>query len=285
MSRACVISMILHAMAICAMAITWSTATSIDDRSRTLMTSVMAPREASGELRLDSLKTDTGGSEQGDELVSKSALVENARVTLAMGDVFGASEGETMMARGSGFGMEFGDALEDAMGTPENGEATFYGASAKGNDFVFVVDRSGSMRRGRLTRACKELKRSLRTLSPDQRFYVIFFSSDARPMPAAGLINATPENLDEMCEWIDNVGTQGGTFPLEALMASLALSPDAIFFLTDGEFSDQVPAQIRQGPSSGDPIPIHCISFVSRAGKPMLKSIAGQSGGTYRHVR
>lgn len=164
------------------------------------------------------------------------------------------------------------------------GTADFYGIEARGDEFVFVVDMSGSMTGSRFRRARGELRRSIEALDPSQRFFIIFFNHGAYPMPAPGLLEPSERNLRDTVRWIKQVECQGYTNPLPALLDALDLGPDAIFLLTDGEFDPQVALAIRQA-RTGDTIPIHTIAFTSRAGEPMLRAISETTGGTYRFVR
>ncbi|MFM8328548.1 MAG: hypothetical protein ACKN9U_27130, partial [Pirellulaceae bacterium] len=56
--------------------------------------------------------------------------------------------------------------------------ASFFGVSALGSRFVFVVDSSTSMRGMRWESAVEELQRSIESLAPNQRFAVICFDHD-----------------------------------------------------------------------------------------------------------
>lgn len=162
--------------------------------------------------------------------------------------------------------------------------ANFYGIEANGNDFVFVVDLSGSMHGARFRRARGEVSRSIESLEAPQRYFVIFFSDQEWPMPARDLLEATEENLKATRRWVKLAQCQGGTNPLPALLHALDLRPDAIFLLSDGRFDPGAALDIQQAQLS-PPIPIHTIGFASRAGEPMLRAISESCGGTYRFVR
>ena len=123
--------------------------------------------------------------------------------------------------------------------------AEFYGIRADGNTFVFIVDRSNSMRGDRLAEAKNELMYAVRKLTPDQRFYVIFFAGltefmrlKGTPVPETEPVAATTENLARLQAWVDSVQVEPWTNPFEAVEFALRLSPDAIFLLSDGEFTD-----------------------------------------------
>jgi hypothetical protein len=167
---------------------------------------------------------------------------------------------------------------------PLGNSANFYGVEADGDDFVFVVDMSGSMSGSRFRRAKNEVRRSIEALSPTQRYFVIFFSDNAWPMPGRELIEATPENLSDTRHWLQQAACQGGTNPLPALLDAIDLDPDAIFLLSDGRFDPNTAFQVKDA-ETVPAIPIHTIGFANAAGEPMLRAISDATGGTYRFVR
>lgn len=167
---------------------------------------------------------------------------------------------------------------------PLRKSASFYGIDAEGNDFVFVVDMSGSMSGTRFRRAKSELQRSIAALAPTQRYFIIFFSDDAYPMPAKDLIEANEENLLATRRWLKQAACHGGTHPLPALLDAISFGPDAIFLLSDGKFDPATAPQVDAA-EPARPIPIHTIGFASREGEPMLRAISEASGGAYRYVR
>lgn len=162
--------------------------------------------------------------------------------------------------------------------------ASFFGIEAGGKSFVFVVDLSGSMAGHRFRFAKAELRRSLEKLASDQRYYIVFFNTVAFPMPAANLLNATTQNRAKTARWISQMQTGGFTNPWPALQVAMELEPDAIFFLTDGEFDPMVVERIEPA-STSDSTPIHTIAFQSRDGEELLKAIARKTRGTYRFVK
>ena len=68
---------------------------------------------------------------------------------------------------------------------PASLSATFMGVKSMGKRICIIADCSGSMAfNNRMVRLKKEMGRTLKALSPEQEFYVIYFSSNAIPMPA-----------------------------------------------------------------------------------------------------
>lgn len=186
----------------------------------------------------------------------------------------------------SGYGSSLLTGLEDglrALGSDGGESASFFGVSASGQRFVYVVDLSASMEGGRFRRARGELRRSLKELQPTQQFFVVFFNTDAFPMPGDDLQDATQGNLLAARKWIDRAECQGETDPWPALEAALDMKADAIFFLTDGKFDPAIVERIQPAESSRS-TPIHTIGFMNRSGEKLLKEIARRTGGGYRFV-
>lgn len=158
----------------------------------------------------------------------------------------------------------------------------------KAKRVAYVVDCSGSMKGERFERARRELLHAIRRLTPQQKFYVIFFTSKAYPMSVAGaaagdLLPATPANVELITKWAMNCKAGGGTNPQESLLRALALKPETVVFLTDGQFDKRIVDIVRQ--KNVHRAKIKTIAFGSRAGEPLLKKIAAENNGTYRFVK
>ncbi|MGC3967967.1 MAG: hypothetical protein QM775_11540 [Pirellulales bacterium] len=147
------------------------------------------------------------------------------------------------------------------------GGTQFFGVGAKGKSFAFVVDTSGSMfENARYQRCQMELIESIRSLTPDQKYFVVFFNNQTHPMSAKRLILAKPDFLKQTVPWIQTMQPVGTTEPWPALLMSLRMRPDAVYFLTDGAFDEDVVEKIRAH-SSTKKIPIHTIAFEGQSGE------------------
>ena len=163
--------------------------------------------------------------------------------------------------------------------SPDGGDQTsFFGLTAFGGRFVYVIDSSGSMRGDRAALAKSEAIRSITNLSRKQKFFVIFYSNDFLPMPSEQLVHATDENLDFYMNWIQSVGFGGGTEPEDALLVALALGPDAIFFLSDGSFSEGIVDVIRNA-NKDQRAQIFTIAYHDKSGLELLQRIANENRG------
>jgi hypothetical protein len=176
--------------------------------------------------------------------------------------------------------------------------AQFFGSSAEGNTFCFVVDSSGSMRRmGAFEAAKTELMKSIHQLKSNQRYYIFFFSEEVEAMtlhgdvPESLPVYPTPENLERTARWVQRVPIRGGRPPNDALDRAIELSPDAIFLLFDGETKVDVAAHLRRSNRVVDlllgeqvKVPIHTLGFYTRQYEPSLKKIAEENGGSYQYI-
>ncbi len=194
-------------------------------------------------------------------------------------------------ANASGFdGLALGGTGKDD-GASGQSAAEFFGIGGYGQTFVYVVDASDSMNeRGKFDRARYELLHSIEQLASDQRYFVIFFNDGAYPMDADEPVLATEKERAKTVNWVNESHAHGGTNPLPALLHALSLRPDAIFFLSDGQFHPLAIEVLRahNRPSRRikmRQIPIHTIAFVDHMTIGLMRTIARNSGGEHRFVK
>jgi hypothetical protein len=164
----------------------------------------------------------------------------------------------------------------------------FFGIGGYGQCFVYVVDCSDSMNeKGKFERARYELLRSIEQLASDQRYFVIFYSDGAYPMDSGEPVPATQREIGRTVRWVNAIEASGGTNPLPALLYALSFEPDAIYFLSDGQFDPMAIHQLRarNGGRQSRQIPIHTIAFVERSTEGLMRTIARNSGGEFRFVK
>lgn len=216
-------------------------------------------------------------------------LDETWRVALT--SATGASLSE---AAGTGPGAAGGQAAEPTNTPALDESASFFGVSAIGQKFVFVCDCSRSMAGEKWYALRRELERSINELSERQSFYIIFFDGEMHPMFAPdalerSLLPANPENLDKTRMWLSLVSLGPNTSPFESVKYALTLEPDAIFLLTDGEFSDYTAPYLREfhrkrRAQQAKDLAVHTIGFYDKKHQAVLRRIAHDSGGVYRFV-
>ncbi len=108
---------------------------------------------------------------------------------------------------------------------------------AEGCDWIFVLDRSGSMSGGKISTLMDGVGKVLGTMSPNDRFKIVSFNNSARD-ETSGFVTATPENVQRWTERVRGLTAEGGT----ALFAGLekayhGLDDDrtsSVILVTDG---------------------------------------------------
>ncbi len=167
----------------------------------------------------------------------------------------------------------------------------FFGITADGFKFVFVLDRSASMAGSQLDRAKAELKASLEGLGSTHQFQIVFYNERPKTFALAGVpgraVFGSDENKEQAYRHIDGIVADGGTEHEPALLAAFGLSPDVIFFLTDADkpaLSAERVAKLTDRNRSG--AILHTIQFGVGAapGANFLSRLAAQNRGAYRYL-
>lgn len=185
------------------------------------------------------------------------------------------------------------DILRELKPSGKKRGASFFGAYAEGNRFIYVLDSSRSMTGERWAYACTQLLDSLGGLKPGQEFYVICFDADTtflfnKPPSAARYYEASNENIQKVRNWLRSRILGRATMPATALQYALRFDPDAIFLLSDGELQDDSRFMLRKLNNttfSERRIPIHTVHLFSAMGELTLKEIAKENGGTFTPIR
>lgn len=178
---------------------------------------------------------------------------------------------------------------------------SFFGLEASGKRFAYIVDRSGSMNQlmdsgelSRWQRTQHELIRSVRQLGVGSRFFIMLYSSQAQSLYGnTSWIKASDTNKASTGAAITRLRAAGDTRPWLAFEEVFRLDPkpDAIFFMTDGEFESRIVEDIARM-NSRRRIPVHCILLGRTTNAEsmnrvtsMMQNISTRSGGRFRHIR
>lgn len=172
------------------------------------------------------------------------------------------------------------------------GETTFFDIAAKGNRFVYVLDRSGSMYdHGAIRVAKEELVASLAALEQTQQFQVLFYNQSLLELSSSGdrpsMQWATDINRTLARQFISSVQPDGGTDHMPALKKALRYQPEHLFFLTDADQPVLSARELNEIKAvNNGRTKIHCVEFGKGPefrGDNFLKKLARESGGTYRY--
>ena len=180
-------------------------------------------------------------------------------------------------------------ALSRGNGDSGSGSQGFFNSDVSGKDIVYVVDASQSMNhpypgreKTRFGRVKIEMIRAIRSMSPEQRFFIVFFNTEAIPMPGRGMQPAGEKNSDEALIWMAKHKAEGETDPSAAIELALSLQPDVIHFLTDGKIDPRLIEVVRILNQGRVNINTYCIS--NRDGEDVVLKLARQNGGDYKFV-
>lgn len=172
------------------------------------------------------------------------------------------------------------------------GQTTFFDIAAKGNRFVYVLDRSGSMfDHGAIRVAKEELVVSLAALEQTQQFQVLFYNQSLLELTGNGdrpqLQWATDINRTLARQFISSVQPDGGTDHMPALKKALRYQPEHLFFLTDADQPILSARELNEIKTANNGrTAIHCVEFgkgPELSSDNFLKKLARENGGTYRY--
>jgi Ca-activated chloride channel family protein len=122
-------------------------------------------------------------------------------------------------------------------------------------EFLFVIDRSGSMSGGPIDQARNALRACLRALGPQDTFAIQAFDDKIEWLAAPtrtslAALPVTQATVEQADRWLAGIDARGGTDIVGALEAALQLPADAerqryVVFLTDGAVSAEDAALSR----------------------------------------
>ena len=166
-----------------------------------------------------------------------------------------------------------------------NGGTSFFGKTLTVDSIAYVIDASGSMQGARFRRARQELVNALKQMRPQQRFYIVFYTDQTYPLywpnSVAELQPATPINLQKTGFWIEKAQTSGGTEPQQAMQIALALKPDVVFLLSDGDIPPETRTIVMQENKRSI---IHTIALGSNKGAVVMEQIAAENKGEFKFI-
>jgi len=147
---------------------------------------------------------------------------------------------------------------------------------------VVLLDQSYSMRGDKGKALQQELSSLLSGLGAGSKFYILgFHSSGFDAMPSTEPLLATRENVQAMLQWSTTTRHVFGSQPFKAAMRAFSLHPQALWIISDGDFSTSAAAQITAS-NKVERIKINTIDIQNRSGEPLLRDLAEKNGGVYK---
>jgi hypothetical protein len=204
------------------------------------------------------------------------------QATPGSGDLGGVGAG--MGGAGAGDGIGIGD----GSGGSGGGGTKFFGVEARGMRFAYIVDVSGSMEGEKIAYLRDQLATSINGIIDTGSYFVVAFSTDVMPLhPAIRWMDASTKNKRESGALINRLRAGGGTEPGGAFQMVFGMrpKPDAIYFMTDGQFDAGVAETIARVNKGAARVPVHCISLIDDSSADLMRRIARDSGGTYTHIK
>ena len=159
-------------------------------------------------------------------------------------------------------------------------------------DFIFVLDRSGSMKGPKIEQAKKALRFCVENLNDGDRFNLILFNTDVEPF-AEELVSVKQERKNAL-DFIENITGNGGTNINDALLTAINDPPDAkrpriVVFLTDGEATvgetDATKILKNVSDGNGNKSRIFVFGVGYDVNVNLLDKMAEQNGGTRQYVK
>jgi hypothetical protein len=168
-----------------------------------------------------------------------------------------------------------------------SGRTQVYGLEGQGSRFVYVFDRSLSMKGAPLAAAKRELLASLKKLDRVHQFQIVFYNERPKTMQPPQMHFADENGLRQAESFVGGVIADGGTDHLAALKVALRMGPDVVFLLTDADEPPLSARQLEEVQRAGNGAMIHVIEFKSgpASGKTsFLRKVAEQNRGEYKAI-
>lgn len=150
-------------------------------------------------------------------------------------------------------------------GLGNEGTTSVFGAEGRGNKFVYVFDRSGSMDGRPLAAAKQQLIKSLHDLDKLHQFAIIFYNENPQVFSPRGngpqLVFADEQGKNLAERFVRGIIASGSTQHVDALSMALKMNPDVVFFLTDADQPQLFPADLDRIRKLNRGCSIHAIEF------------------------
>jgi hypothetical protein len=167
---------------------------------------------------------------------------------------------------------------------------SFLGRAITENSVVYVIDRGqSSASEHRLDLAKRAVKESLRSLGPNKKFALMFWRVQGEKngsWPAAGLRNATQDNVAAAIKELEQVYPNGQTKPPSDLDKAFASGAEAILYVPLKLYAPESLAEPVRKARGGSKAKVY--AFTIEIGTSdiadSMRRLANETGGAYRDV-
>jgi hypothetical protein len=200
----------------------------------------------------------------------------------------GGSAASAATGGGSVASMGSVSAIGPSVGGPVS---SFFGQAGSAYKVVYVVDVSASLMIY-IDEIIKEMRGSIRDLLPTQRFHIVLAKpGEVQEFEPRRMVPAISGYKLQAMSFIDGISTvpnPGKADPVEAMRRAFAVSPELIYFLSDGDYpdvQDQLETTLAKL-NAQQQVKITVIAF-DPSPKPLalLERIAHNHGGHLRRVQ
>jgi hypothetical protein len=170
---------------------------------------------------------------------------------------------------------------------PGAGQTQLFGVTGSGSRFVYVFDRSLSMKGPALAAAKRELLASLSKLERTHQFQIVFYNEQPKMMQPPRMLFADESGQGQAASFVTNMTAAGGTDHVAALKLALRMQPDVIFLLTDADEPPLTAKQLNDVHRANGGAVINVIEFKGgpNQGKgAFLRQLADENRGQYKYV-
>lgn len=295
------VSMVLHALALLAIALVMSDAPRRGAQSERSAEVGIALKHTEGDSQYFETETSPRGSEAKAsaaepsdllaEVLSERPATDPSEVLPKAPGAIGASA----IASGGPIqpGSRGGPAGGGTGGLGGKGRVNVFGTSGEGYKFVYVFDRSSSMEgsgRSPLAASKQELIGSLDSLEDTHQFQIVFYNEEPTAFNPSGekgkLAFATEQNKERARRFVGSISAYGSTDHMKALEMAIKMQPDVIFFLTDADEPRLSARQLYEIRRRAAGIQINAIEFgigPKSGGDSFLARLARENGGQYAY--
>lgn len=166
--------------------------------------------------------------------------------------------------------------------------ATMGGARGP-SEFVFIVDRSGSMQGESITQALNALRLALRSMDEGDRFNIVGFGSHTEkmyPEPVAYSQKTLDEATKKLESWDANLGGTELLQPLQLVLeqSGPATLPRQIMLLTDGQVGNEAQCIELAGKHAGS-ARLFTFGIGHGASEHLVRGLARASGGQAEFIQ
>ncbi len=161
-------------------------------------------------------------------------------------------EGTTRMNRDFILSLKLSDELLPRIIYGQNDRNEYYALASytpefppidrkQSEEYIFLIDISGSMAGEKLEQAAQAMKICLRNLETDDLFNLVAFESELHPFSPKSL-PFNQKNLDSATRWVSRLRSMGGTEILPAVKFALQETPGygkIILLFTDGQVGNE----------------------------------------------